>query len=223
MARAKSTTRFVLLAIVVLNILLLLQYAADLPVGWKNLQNEKYNNIAAVEAKPSWIETVDATPTNQPTTQKQQPSMDPKHWGSGLHIFHDKIDNIRLLGERHSGTTYLTRYLQACFPHNLVNDFLVRKKHWFQPSPQEIVAAVQSVDPDVLEEATEFHRFEKGHRSWRNISEELNPKGIFQTSLVLYVVRDVYQWMEAMRQGPWHWPNHLHIAPKNDSTTATMK
>ena len=219
MAGAKSTRCFLFVAIVVLHLSFLLEYSTDLQVGWKDSQHNNDNNKSAL---PSRIETSEVTASIKSTFTTRS-SMDPRHFGPRLQIFHDKIDNIRLLGERHSGTTYLTRYLQDCFPKNSVNDFLVRKKHWFQPSPIEIVAAVQSVDAKVLDEATEFHRFERDQRSWRNVSEESNPKGIFQTSLVVYVVRDVYQWMEAMRQRPWHWPNHLHIQPKNESTVATMK
>ena len=64
-----------------------------------------------------------------------------------LHPFpNSRIDNVRILGERHSGTTYLTRYLQTCFSDHQVMDLLVRTKHWFQPSPDEIVKAASVVD-----------------------------------------------------------------------------
>lgn len=132
------------------------------------------------------------------------------------------IDTIRLLGERHSGTTYLTKYLEKCFPQHNVIDYLVRKKHWFQPSPEEILRATQTVDAERLAEATNFERFVPDYKSWWEIARHSVPKRMFQTSLVLLVVRDPYQWMEAMRLRPWHWPNHLRIVPKNETTIATM-
>lgn len=140
-----------------------------------------------------------------------------------LNIFHGKIDTIRLLGERHSGTTYLTRYLQRCFPQQNVNDCLVRKKHWFQPSPDAILRAAKTVDRESLAEATDFRRFVPGCRTWWDIAQQSHPRSIFQTSIVLLVVRNPYQWIEAMRLRPWHWPNHLRIIPKNETTIATMK
>lgn len=140
-----------------------------------------------------------------------------------IQIFHPQIENIRLLAERHSGSTYLTRYLQACFPKHPVKDFLVRGKHWFQPTPETIVEATQTLEREALAAVTTSNKFDSNQRTWRGIAAEPEPRQAFQTSLVLLVVRDPYQWMEAMRLRPWHWPNHLRIEAKNETTVATMK
>mmetsp|Transcript_10127 Transcript_10127/g.12516 ORF Transcript_10127/g.12516 Transcript_10127/m.12516 type:complete len:376 (-) Transcript_10127:62-1189(-) len=42
------------------------------------------------------------------------------------------VKRIALLGERHSGTTWLTTELQKCFPSLPVSSRLLRWKHWFQ-------------------------------------------------------------------------------------------
>jgi len=57
----------------------------------------------------------------------------------GFRIYQDKIDSIRVLGERHSGTSFMTRYLQSCFPNTSVNEYFVNAKHWFQPSPEYVM------------------------------------------------------------------------------------
>lgn len=134
------------------------------------------------------------------------------------------IKTIRLLGERHSGTTYLTRYLQGCFSEHQVLDQLVRKKHWFQPSPQDIVHAFQMVGEESrLDAITESQRPVRGEKSWSEMAQDPLLRGLFSESFVLYVVRDPYQWIEAMRQKPWHWPNHLQVIPKNQTSVTSMR
>ena len=76
-----------------------------------------------------------------------------------------KIQRIVVLGERHSGTTFVTKYLQECFGNARneeslennqqsttnfnkrieridVTDRFVNTKHWFQPSPEYVVHTV---------------------------------------------------------------------------------
>jgi hypothetical protein len=78
-----------------------------------------------------------------------------------------RINRIVVLGERHSGTTFVTKYLQDCFVARrfhgssqddnddggdddaekrggiiTVSDRFVNTKHWFQPSPEYVVWTV---------------------------------------------------------------------------------
>jgi hypothetical protein len=71
-----------------------------------------------------------------------------------------RIQRIVVLGERHSGTTFVTKYLQSCFNGSTqgdnvhdnhtenrgdiitVTDRFVNTKHWFQPSPEYVVWTV---------------------------------------------------------------------------------
>lgn len=79
---------------------------------------------------------------------------------------------ISLIGERHSGTTWITNELRKCFPTLDVKPKLVRWKHWFQE---------------------------------KNIVNARNQK----PAVVIAQFRNIYDWTEAMRQGPHHSPNHL--------------
>ena len=139
-----------------------------------------------------------------------------------LHPFpNHRIDHVRILGERHSGTTYLTRYLQTCFSDSQIMDLMVRGKHWFQPSPEAIVTAASIVDEENLADATDFMTSVPGHKSWWDMAHSPDIRRSFSNSFILYIVRDPYQWMEAMRRQPWHWPNHLRIIPRNQTTIST--
>jgi hypothetical protein len=89
---------------------------------------------------------------------------------------------IRLIGERHSGTKFIISTLQQCFdsnnkgnlaPHksfevSVRRDFL-RPKHWFQP---------------------------------------IGPKLDQTNRIVIAAFRDPYEWVAAMIQNPYHSPNH---------------
>lgn len=133
----------------------------------------------------------------------------------GLHLFSDNIENIRLIGERHSGTTFLVRHLKRCFPGRSVGDFFVAKKHWMQASPEKIISAAKKygergLAPTVLENDYDA-------KTWWQIANAPNPKSVFRASLLLVVFRDPYDWVEAMRKKPWHWPNHVDVRPRNSS------
>ena len=62
----------------------------------------------------------------------------------GIHILRPgsikNIKNIIILGERHSGTTFFTKYLNHCFRGQIeVRDTFVNNKHWFQPGPEYLL------------------------------------------------------------------------------------
>jgi hypothetical protein len=135
----------------------------------------------------------------------------------------EKFDQIVLLGERHSGTSYTTRMLAKCFPSLDVSDFLVRYKHWFQPTPE----FVTSMTEKHLKNNTNLDAYEDMHKIrdyWPKLASLENPKqSAFARTLVIVMFRNVYDWLEAMRLGPHHWPNHFVMyrfpnAPVHDTT-----
>eukprot|EP00980_Cylindrotheca_fusiformis_P004497 scaffold961_cov122-Cylindrotheca_fusiformis.AAC.5 len=137
----------------------------------------------------------------------------------GIRLFGRKIDNIRIVGERHSGTTFLTRYLKSCFPTRTVSDVLVNGKHWFQPSPQYVKAMARKHGEPGLA-PTLLHDIDAP--TWWNIAQSQDPKSFFNTTLVISLFRNPYQWVEAMRRVPHHWPNHVELLPKNKSTLTEL-
>ena len=89
------------------------------------------------------------------------------------------IRQVHVIGERHSGTKFVTSELQQCFRRNeqfKVHRDFVRGKHWFQPT-DEIELPNNSTD--------------------------------FRESLIVVVMRDPVEWMAAMWQYPYHSPSHL--------------
>jgi hypothetical protein len=139
----------------------------------------------------------------------------------GIHLFSKNIDIIRIIGERHSGTTFFEKHLQDCFPDQTVVAHFVRKKHWFQPSPEEVIDAARTYGIEGLK-PTELENV-PGYKSWWQIGNSPDPRREFNTSLVLLLVRNPYDWLEAMRQKPHHWPNHVDLIPVNSSTLKRTK
>ena len=87
------------------------------------------------------------------------------------------VQRIALLGERNSGTTWLYDELQKCFPMVNVTPALTRWKHWFQ----------EDID-------TEWTRYNNDTMTYRSKSEP--------TTLVIAEFRNVYDWIESMRNRP---------------------
>lgn len=84
------------------------------------------------------------------------------------------IKTINLIGERHSGTKWITSHLEECFGDQVkVLNRYTRYKHWFQ-----------------YEDTTLY-----GSNS----------------SVVVALVRDPYDWLESMRKKPYHSPNHFDL------------
>jgi hypothetical protein len=84
------------------------------------------------------------------------------------------ISFVHILGERHSGTKFITQQVQDCFPKEVNGSFKIhrdflRSKHFFQPI------------------------------FW---TED------YRQRMVIVVVRDPYEWVAAMRERPYHAPDH---------------
>jgi hypothetical protein len=115
-----------------------------------------------------------------------------------------------VLGERHSGTTYATEKLSNCFPDLNVSPFLVRFKHWLQPTPEYVVKTT-ALGLDRYQEDAGYRSIGSIVTEWPHIVKTDNPKAFFKDTLVIIMVRSAYDWIEAMRVGPHHWPNHFHV------------
>jgi hypothetical protein len=90
--------------------------------------------------------------------------------------------SLHLVGERHSGTTWIHQHLTDCFaPEVSVRSGLARWKHWFQ--------------------------FDGDFSSYQSKGGETERK-----TVVVAQFRHVYQWVEAMRVKPHHSPEHFDLA-----------
>ena len=107
----------------------------------------------------------------------------------GIHVLRPEtpIRSVIVLGERHSGTTFFTKYLQDCFPKVNVGDTFVNNKHWMQHDPEYLLRSVSEG------ESTPF--------LWKEIvqqNSDVSSKPIsntyFQNSLVLVLIRNPYDW-----------------------------
>ncbi|KAL7467565.1 hypothetical protein ACHAXS_007811 [Conticribra weissflogii] len=86
----------------------------------------------------------------------------------------EPLTKIILLGERHSGTNWITDHLEECFAEDIeVTTQYKRFKHWFQEEDLENV-----------------------------------PKN---SAVVVYMSRDPYDWVEAMRERPHHAHDHMNL------------
>jgi hypothetical protein len=89
--------------------------------------------------------------------------------------------SLHLVGERHSGTTWIHQHLSDCFvPEVSVRSGLSRWKHWFQ------------VNGD--------------YSSYQSDGGEAERK-----TVVVAQFRHAYHWVEAMRVTPHHSPEHFHL------------
>lgn len=84
------------------------------------------------------------------------------------------IKTINLIGERHSGTKWITSHIEDCFQDQVkVLNRYTRYKHWFQYEDSQLYAP--------------------------------------NSSIVVALFRDPYDWLESMRKKPYHSPNHFDL------------
>jgi len=118
----------------------------------------------------------------------------------GFHIFRPKVNNIIILGERHSGTTFFTKYLHDCFPNVTVKDTFINYKHWFQPDPNYLLRVVTTEFESLIGVADD----ERELSSWRDIvkygvtsnrdQKSAHFSKFFENSLVIVLFRNPYDW-----------------------------
>jgi hypothetical protein len=143
--------------------------------------------------------------------------------------YHPK-QRIVLLGERHSGTTFFTKHLIDCFAHSSspnnnnitihVGNVLTANKHWMQRNESYIRSVWEQYgNTDSMPIWPTSHGGQYVP-SWTEIAT--NPSrnyGLFQNTLVIAMTRNPYDWVEAMRKIPHHWPNHVDVASCHYSQT----
>jgi hypothetical protein len=101
--------------------------------------------------------------------------------------------NIIVLGERHSGTTFFTKYLSDCFPNTKIRDTFVNNKHWIQQDPEyvfQMVSSESSSIPSLWRDIAKPNNGTFGKYPQRQQS----PDNYFQNSLVLVLFRNPYHW-----------------------------
>lgn len=110
----------------------------------------------------------------------------------GIHVLRQgsPINNIIVLGERHSGTTFFTKYVSDCFPSTKVGDIFVNKKHWIQYDPDHLKSAVLEDSPYV----PPFWKSIFNHLYESNDPDRQYTNDYFRNSLVLVLFRDPYDW-----------------------------
>jgi hypothetical protein len=116
------------------------------------------------------------------------------------------LNALRLLGERHSGTNFVTDLLLECFPTINIHTTLVTQKHWIQHSPEYVQAAMTEFGNDAVSLQAARSRY-GAQFSWPELAAR--GKTAFNATFVVVVTRNPYDWMEAMRLLPHHWPNHV--------------
>jgi hypothetical protein len=115
----------------------------------------------------------------------------------GFHIFRrpEVTNSIIILGERHSGTTFFTKYLQDCFPNVTVKDTLINNKHWLQPDPEYLLNVVNSEsEADDQTEISSWRDIVKNGISNKNQKSNHLRKYYFENSLVIALFRNPYDW-----------------------------
>ena len=119
------------------------------------------------------------------------------------------LDSLTVIGERHSGTTFLTNVMLSCFPTLNVRDVLLSHKHWFQANPLYIKRMAEKYGKDGLGPSSSG-RWTR--QTWWSIGNHPEPRTVLNTTMVIVMFRDPYDWMEGMRRKPHHWPSHVQYA-----------
>lgn len=120
-----------------------------------------------------------------------------------------QLTAIRLIGERHSGTNWITNLLETCFPTINVNTALVSQKHWFQFSPAHVLDMVNQYSNSTAGLRPSRIKNLAAQFNYETIAKQKSPKSIFNKTFVVAMFRNPYDWMNAMKDLPHHWPNHF--------------
>jgi hypothetical protein len=122
---------------------------------------------------------------------------------------------IHIIGERSSGTKYVMREIQKCFTrHGLYHvrrthrDF-VRAKHFFQPMEYQFYDH-------------HHHDMENTKNHSSSSSSIFSSMSSLQHSIIVAIFRDPVSWIAAMREKPYHSPNHLTGFFDNETTSMIL-
>lgn len=113
----------------------------------------------------------------------------------GIHMLRPgkPATNIIVLGERHSGTTFFTKYLTDCFPNMNVRDTFVNNKHWIQHDPEYVFDVVSDDSSSSPLYRREILNAIDGMLGKDTQSKQQNSH-YFQNSLVIVLFRNPYDW-----------------------------
>jgi hypothetical protein len=121
------------------------------------------------------------------------------------------IRHVHIIGERHSGTKFLTATLQACFPrHSTRTTFrvhrdFIRSKHFFQPISNFVVLPLSSHTKEKVSAAGAA----AGGATAAGATFDQQQQHPLAESVVIVVVRHPVDWIAAMHAKPYHSPYHV--------------
>jgi len=112
-----------------------LQFGRDSSVQQINLSSSNSISSSSSSSKDIVLSNAILTKSNNDSVEEQPSS--PTRRTNNINAKNNKRPNkIVLLGERHSGTNWITNYLKECFITNnasiTVQESFKRFKHWFQ-------------------------------------------------------------------------------------------
>jgi hypothetical protein len=117
----------------------------------------------------------------------------------GIHVFRPNrsATSLIVLGERHSGTTFLTHHLKGCFQEGMtVVDAFVNGKHWWQPDPTYVAGVTSQLDRDNVP-VVGGDAEEPGPSLWNKVATGPggdDPRDHFVNAFVLTLFRNPYDW-----------------------------
>ena len=116
----------------------------------------------------------------------------------GIHILRPAkpATNVVVLGERHSGTTFFTKYLSDCFPDANVQDTFVNNKHWLQHDPEYVDGVVSedlSGTPSLWRDIAN-HDDEMVVEYPQKKHQKQSTNHYFKDSMVVVLFRNPYDW-----------------------------
>ena len=120
-----------------------MQFGRDSSVQQINLSSS--NNSISSSSSSKDIVLSNAILSSNSNNNEEQPSSPTRRTNTNTNIKNNKRPNkIILLGERHSGTNWITNYLKDCFVDTNNSNITVREqykrfKHWFQQDDLSIV------------------------------------------------------------------------------------
>ena len=120
-----------------------MQFGRDSSVQQINLSSS--NSIPSSSSKDIASNAILSNSNNNDNSVEEQPSSPTRRTNTNTKNKNNKRPNkIILLGERHSGTNWITNYLKDCFVTNNSNNITVKEqykrfKHWFQQDDINVV------------------------------------------------------------------------------------
>lgn len=184
--------------VVILGFFLLL---SSMPLGWNSWKNNPSENAAATLKSTNWTEKgagilFDPVPSGAPTgvfernysnssgrtNEEAAITKETNGINIGIRNTSSPPNHIILLGERLSGVDWWKDHLQTCFPKLQLQSRWIRPAPWFQTP------------------------------SWNKSFSAPSWTAKANSGLVIYAVRDVFDWLRALYAQPVAMPSHSNIS-----------